>query len=322
MKKALTAKSPIGMFAFAENGELIYYKLWDAKNALEKFLSKNLDEDFVSGLSGYDIDESSTAYRFLRNNFREYAKSLASMSDIELNEFLSSFSIALSKRGLVGAISRDRLIVQSVRSLDDLTKAINVFLERLYEWFSLHYPEMKNVNVKDLVFKHGRRENMPGFKGSVGVDFTEEDEKSVVEFAKTIGELENQKKILERYISSVMKQVAPNFSALVDPLLAARLVAAAGSLEKLARMPASTIQLLGSEKALFRHLHGKGRSPKYGIIYNSPLIQNASSEQKGKVARILSSKLMMAARIDFYSGRDETEKLRKELSNEIKRLSR
>lgn len=319
--KALMARSPIGLFAFSETGELLYYKLWNPKQALDRFLSKEIDRDFAANLSGYMIEESPKAYALLRKSFREYAKSLGfSKDDQDLNEFLSSFSIGLSKRSLIGTIGRDRLIVQSVRSLDDLTKAVNVFLERLYEWFSLHYPEMKNVNVKDLVMKHGRRENFPGFKSSTGVDLNEEDEKAVIEFAKAIDNLEKEKKALEKYVSSAMRETAPNFAALVDPLLAARLVASAGSLEKLARMPASTIQLLGAEKALFRHLHQKGKSPKYGIIYNSPLIQNAPGEQKGKIARILSSKLMLAARIDYYSGRDESEKMRRELDEEIKRV--
>ena len=282
-----------------------------------------MDQEFVSGLSGYRIEESERAYYMLRKNFREYAKSLGfASSDSELNGFLSSFSIALSKRSLQGTIGRDRLIVQSVRSLDDLTRSVNVFIEHLYEWFSLHYPEMKNVSVKDVVIKHGRRDNMPGFKGSTGVDLTDEDEKALKEFAQTIDVLEKEKKILERYVTLAMKDVAPNFSALVDPLLGARLIATAGSLEKLARMPASTVQLLGAEKALFRHLHQKGKSPKYGIIYNSTLIQNAPNEQKGKIARILSSKLMLAARIDYYSGRDDSEKMKKDLEAEIKKIGK
>lgn len=318
--RALIARSPIGLFAFAENGELIYYKLWDKGVALDKFMAKELDADFISNLSGYDIAESDSAYQLLRKNFREYAKSLGFASnDAELNEFLSSFSIALSKRSLAGAIGRDRLVVQSVRSLDDLTRAVNVFLERLYEWYSLHYPEMKNINVKETVIKYGRRENIPAFKNSTGIDLDEEDEKAVVEFAKIIDDLEREKKTLEKYITLAMKETAPNFSSLIDPLLAARLMAVAGSLEKLARMPASTIQLLGAERALFRHLHKKGKSPKYGIIYNSPLIQNAPNENKGKVARILSSKLMLAARIDYYSGRDDSERLKTELYEEIKK---
>lgn len=314
--KALVAKSPLGMFAFSENGELLYYKLWDRKNSLEKFLSKEADKDFVAGLAGYTLAESDQAYRLLRKHFRDYAKNLCGMTDQELNNFLSEFSASVSKRRLQGVIGRDRLIGQAVRSLDDIARTANVFVERLYEWYSLHYPEIKNVNIADVVCKYGSRENIPGFKQSIGVTLSEEDEAALKNFAMIIRQLDEEKKKLEKYIESSMKEIAYNLSSLVDPVLAARLLSAAGSLERLARMPASTIQLLGAEKALFRHLHNKGRSPKYGIIYNAGIIQNASNEQKGKIARILSAKLMMAARIDYFSGRKE-DKLKKELQEEV-----
>ena len=320
MKSALLAKSPIGIFAFSESGELLYYNLWDKKTAIDKFVAKEVDKDFLANLSGYTITENNDAYRFLRKNFRDYAKGLCNMTDEDLNQFLSAFSIALSKRNLQGTIGRDRLVVQAVRSLDDLARSVNVFSERLYEWYSLHYPEIKNVNIENTITKYGRRENIPGFQSSTGVDLTEDDEKSLKEFAQTIDFLEKQKKGMEKYLSSAMRDVAPNVSALVDQLLAARLVAIAGSLERLARMPASTIQLLGAEKALFRHMNKRGNSPKYGILYNCSIIQKAPNEHKGKIARILSSKLMLAARIDFYSGRDDAENLKREMMEEIKKV--
>lgn len=319
MKKALIARSPLGVFAFAD-GKLLYYKIWDRKRAVDLFLSKEIDQDVKTNLNGFQLEESPEAYRLLRNDFRDFARNLCGLSDEQTNAFLSDFSVALSTKRLQGAIGRDKLVVQSVRSLDDLNRAINVFSERLYEWFSLHYPEMKNANVVELVSKHGRRENISGFQKSVGVDLTDEDEKALREFAYTIQNLNREKTELEKYISAAMADVAGNFSSLIDPLLAARLMALAGSLEKLARMPASTIQLLGAEKALFRHLHEKGKSPKYGILYNSEMIQRAPAAAKGKVARALSSKLMLAARIDYYSGRDDREKLKRELEEEIRKV--
>ena len=117
-----------------------------------------------------------------------------------------------------------------------------------------------------------------------------------------------------------MREVAPNVSSLLDPLLAARLLALAGSLEKMSKMTASSIQLAGAEKALFRHLRSQGKAPKFGIIFLSDWIQSAPDHLRGKVARSLAAKLMMAARIDYYSGRNETEKLRKDLEQEIETL--
>ena len=319
MKRALISRSPLGVFAFSEAGELLYYKIWDQKRAVDLFLAKELDKGFTDSLSGYQIEESPAASGFLRKHVREYSKTLANFDDESFNSMLSAFALSLSTRRLQGAIGRDRLIVQAVRSLDDLNRAINVFTERLYEWYSLHYPEMKNANIIETVAR-GRRDNIPGFRSSTGVDLSEEDETALRQFAFTIQNLNREKKDLENYLSVAMKETARNFASLIDPLLAARLLAYAGSLEKLARMPASTIQLLGAEKAMFRHLHEKGRSPKYGMIYNSELIQKASAESRGKVARLLASRLMLAARIDYYSGRDDSVKMLREMKEEIGRL--
>jgi len=320
MKKALVARSPIGIFAFDERGELLYYEISDKKHSVDVFLSKELGKDFARNLSGYEIVESSEASAMLRKHVREYAKTLANFDDETLNTLMAEFSVALSTRRLQGAIGRDRLIVQAMRSLDDLNRSINVFTERLYEWYSLHYPEMKNVNIVEVIAKYGHRDNVPNFKSSTGVDLSDEDETALRQFAYNIQNMQREKKDLEGYVEVTMKEIAHNFASLIDPLLAARLLAYAGSLEKLARMPASTIQLLGAEKAMFRHLHEKGRSPKYGMIYNSELIQKAPAESRGKIARILSAKLMLAARIDYYSGRDDSEKMLREMKEEMGRL--
>jgi nucleolar protein 56 len=105
-------------------------------------------------------------------------------------------------------------------------------------------------------------------------------------------------------------------------MLAAKLISAAGGLEKLAKMASSTIQLLGAEKALFRHLRGKGRPPKYGLLYVHPLIQQASPKLRGRVARTLASKLAIAVRIDHYTKEDRSKKLKRELEEKIKGILR
>src|SRR4030065_417735 len=112
----------------------------------------------------------------------------------------------------------------------------------------------------------------------------------------------------------------PNFSAVAGPLLGARLLSVAGSLDRLAMMPSSTIQLLGAEKALFRHLKGEGKAPKYGILFGHPLIQQATKETKGKVARLVAAKLSIAARLDRFAGKDEGESLRKQLEESMRKI--
>jgi len=128
-----------------------------------------------------------------------------------------------------------------------------------------------------------------------------------------------QRKNIENYVKNSMREIAPNLSSLIDEFLAARLLASAGSLEKLAKMSASTIQLIGAEKALFRHLRNQGRAPKYGLLFLSSQVQNAPDDKRGKIARVLASKIMQAVRIDFYSGRFE-DQLRREMDEEIRRV--
>jgi len=315
---AYFARSPVGIFVFSVSGELLYFRLFSRKvdEAVEDFTKIKIKD--VLEIRKYEVLEDEKSYKLLRKRFREYAKSLGfAENDEYLNRFLSDFGSLLSKKNMTGKTGRDKLLVQSINALDDISKAVNLFEMRIYEWYTLHYPELKNTkDFVDKIISYGKRDNFPDFQASVGVELNEKDEEVLVEFAVMIQNLNEQKDRLEKYVRSITREISPNLSSLVDEILAARLIALAGSLEKLARMAASTIQLLGAEKALFRHLRKKGKSPKYGIIYTSPLIQNASKDNKGKVARILSSKLMLAARIDYYSGRQEP-KLKEELKQEI-----
>ena len=320
----MVTKSPIGWFAFSEEGELIFYKLFEPNRALEQF-EGDIPQDFKDGLQGCIVKEDVRAERMLRAKLRKFAKELGfAGSDAELNRFLVRFATARSKKSLIGIIGRDKLIIQATAALDDVSRTANGFLMRLAEWFGLHYPELKLSHEKlvDAVQQYGRRENFPGFKESAGVAMAEHDAATLREFATAAAHMLAQKKHLERYVREAMREIAPNFSSLIDELLAARLLAHAGSLERLAKMSASSIQLAGAEKALFRHLRQKGKAPKFGLIFVSDWIQSAPEAQRGKVARVLAAKLMMAARIDCYSGRNEAMRLRKELEEEIATLQR
>ncbi len=317
--KALVAKTVIGYFAFSENGELLYYKLFKPEpEEVEKQLEKEFPDDFLSELKSYEVVEGK-ADKIMRVHVREYALSLGFVkSEEEFNSFLAELALLVSKKRMKSAIGRDRLIIQASCALDDMNKIVNLLFERIEELYSLHYPELRFTQKNlDDVLKHGKRDNFPGFKESVGIELTERDEAMLLDYAKMVKMVSDEKDKLEKYIKISMKEIAPNISSIIDAMLAARLLSLAGSLEKLSRMTASTIQLLGAEKALFRHLRKKGKSPKYGILYNDSRIQNAEEGKRGKIARLVSSKIMLAARLDFYSGRFE-EKLKKELEEEIK----
>lgn len=125
---------------------------------------------------------------------------------------------------------------------------------------------------------------------------------------------------LETYLEKTMEEVAPNTKALVGPLVGARLIAFAGGLTNLARKPASTIQVLGAEKALFRSLKTGARPPKHGLIFQDTLLHDAKRWQRGKIARALAGKLAIAARADAFGGRHISDELKTHLEKRIKEI--
>ncbi|MEM2666898.1 MAG: C/D box methylation guide ribonucleoprotein complex aNOP56 subunit, partial [Candidatus Bathyarchaeia archaeon] len=125
---------------------------------------------------------------------------------------------------------------------------------------------------------------------------------------------------MEKYIDNVMEEVAPNIKALTGALLGARLIALAGGLTNLAKMPASTLQVLGAEKALFRSLKTGTKPPKHGIIFQHPYLHEAKKWQRGKIARALAGKLAIAARTDVFGGRYIGDELKADLEKRVEEI--
>ncbi|MDT7888749.1 MAG: C/D box methylation guide ribonucleoprotein complex aNOP56 subunit [Desulfurococcales archaeon] len=266
----------------------------------------------------------------------------------EARKYIRDVSLELSRRGLRRvATKRDLLAIQSIRAVDDIDKTINLFAARLREWYSIHFPELDQVvgdhilyakivnNIGDRSLmdeaslkKIGVSESLARriasiSKKSIGADLSEFDLKPIQTLAKIMIELSELRSYLTDYNTLVMKEVAPNVTELVGPLLGARLLSLAGSLEELAKMPASTIQVLGAEKALFRALRTGGKPPKHGVIFQYPEIHRSPRWQRGKIARALATKLAIAARVDFFTGRfigDRLKKLLMDRIDEIKKL--
>ena len=219
--------------------------------------------------------------------------------------------------------------MQTVRAIEEIDKMINVFVERLREWYGLHFPELErgienHKKFAEIVSKYGRRENMREWeklaKDSIGVEISKEDEEILKKYASHILGLFSLRESLEKYLEKLLKDVAPNLQAVAGTTLAARLINKAGGLEKLAKMASSTIQLIGAEKALFRYLRGKGKSPKHGIIFTHPYVMKAPRKLRGKIARALASKLSMAAKMDFYTKEFRGDVLKKELEKKVREI--
>jgi len=197
--------------------------------------------------------------------------------------------------------SKDKVIIQAVQALEQTDQSLNFFFERLREWYGLYFPELcdrieNHAEFAELVKNEERKEK------SMGADLEDTDIEMMKSFADKTLEIYNFREELVRYIKENTEKLTPNLSNLINPLLVAKLISLAGSLKNLAMLPASTIQVLGAEPALFRHLRKGAKPPKHGIIFQDPRIHNAPKWQRGKIARSLASKIAIAAKLDFYSG--------------------
>jgi nucleolar protein 56 len=243
----------------------------------------------------------------------------------ELSLWNRNVSMALAKLRIKGASEkRDLIIAQAIQTLDDLDRTVNLFMGRLREWYGVHFPELdrlieKHETYARLVMNLGYRDNfslealekeaLPKEKventakvaeASMGADMAEKDLAEIQALSKSVLELYELRKNMENYVDKTMEEVAPNTRAVAGALLGARLIAVAGSLQNLAMKPASTIQVLGAEKALFRSLKTGARPPKHGLIFQHPLLHDAKRWQRGKIARVLAGKLAIAARADAF----------------------
>ncbi|NJE54056.1 C/D box methylation guide ribonucleoprotein complex aNOP56 subunit [Thermococcus sp. 21S9] len=240
--------------------------------------------------------------------------------------------------------ARDKMIIQAIEALDDIDKVINLLVSRLREWYGLHFPELDEILPKHpqyvaFVKEIGPRENVSrekleklGFsegkvekilkaaEKSMGAPLGKFDSEIIRKLASEISDLYKLREQIEDYLETAVGEVAPNLKALVGAKLAARLMSLAGGLKELAMMPASTIQVLGAEKALFRHLRTGAKPPKHGVIFQYPAINRSPWWQRGKIARALAGKLAIAARVDYFSGEYIGEELKKELEQRIKEI--
>ena len=235
---------------------------------------------------------------------------------------LHAAMLSLARRQMRKAVGPDDHLHQAVGALDDLQETENLLLERLREWYGLHFPELaKTVDDRefvDLIAAHGSRESMPlDAKESVGAPLGDPERRSVTEMASLLRDVGDRRRGIEAYIEKTASGLAPNVSALAGPVLAARLVSLAGGVEPLARLPASTVQLLGAEKALFRHLRDHSRPPKHGVLFQHPLVHRAPPWQRGAITRAFAGKIAIAARADAYTRRDLAASLRADLERSL-----
>lgn len=260
-----------------------------------------------------------------------YDSSRISASDFGFTpEMMHDVMIRLGKLRTSEPVPRDRSLVQAIREYDDLIEVANLLSERLHEWYGMYFPELSDL-AKDeryarLIATIGERdgilEELDVEIESIGADLDPADLDAVMALAGNLCDIYGSMEASEAYITDTVRSIAPNMCALLDGPLSARLISLAGGLERLASLPSSTLQLLGAEKAMFRHIRSGKAPPKHGVIYQYPDLRKAPYWQRGNIARALAGKALIAAKVDTYGGEFCGDRLSEELAARIADIKR
>jgi len=236
-------------------------------------------------------------------------------------EFMKKYyfqNIAETKRKIRESVSNDNLIIQCISNIDDLDKAANLLSKRLRDWYSLQNPELcRNMQSHEKLAAIISQKTDRKEKDSMGSDLKPEDAAQARKLANEITSLYDLRKSHEHYLEGLMKRTAPNMTAVAGYMVGAKLIAHAGTLKRLSIMTSSTVQILGAEKALFRHMKTGARAPKHGLILQHQLLQKAKSKDRGRVARLLADKISMASKIDYFKGKFIGDRLHREILKKV-----
>lgn len=336
------------------------------KKVLKKYVDKDVNDQLLvaDAKLGSAIKEKLNLQCVSNTAVQELMRCIRSQLD-SLLDGLPKKEMTAMALGLAHSLSRyklkfspdkiDTMIIQAVCLLDDLDKELNNYIMRCREWYGWHFPELGKILTDNVVFVKtvkiiGTRDNTANSdlsdilpeeieekvkeaaEISMGTEISEDDILNIQHLCDQVIEISNYRTQLYEYLKSRMMAMAPNLTILVGELVGARLISHAGSLINLAKHPASTVQILGAEKALFRALKTKKDTPKYGLIYHSQIIGQTSTKNKGKMSRMLAAKASLATRVDalgedgsFELGAEHKAKVEARLrlleENNIRRIS-
>ena len=320
-----------GFYAFNNENELIGKKLFqedeivarlididDKKIVAEEMeiieeVSKDYDKIIIESnkrLSDYSnekitIQTPNQAGEYLRNNFEKF-----NMNDEEISEIYQRLAIYKIKKE---SASEDKHLIQAINSIDEIDETISKLIERIREWYALYFPEMDVIKNNETYIKlisqnkskekimEAKPDAFPNNVMDLEDDINPQDLEIMNKYANSIFELQKTRKEIEDYIDIKMDTIAPNLKLIVGSSLGAKLISHAGGLKRLATYPSSTVQIMGAEKALFRHLKSGDRPPKYGLIYQHPQVRGAKWWNRGKIARMLAGKISLAVRRDVFT---------------------
>ncbi len=241
-------------------------------------------------------------------------------------EILREALLIRGKMEVKASVEADKHLAKAVDAIGDLNETINILSERLRDWYSLHYPEIfRGDDPVELIREYGDRDSIQRVTGnsteSLGSDIGDTEKILLTSLAGEICTMREYRERLHSYVEDTMGEIAPNLMALTGPRLGGELIAHAGSLKRLAMMPSSTIQVLGAEKSLFRHLEKGTPPPKHGYILQHPVVHRARPGDRGKVARAFANKIAIAARMDHFGDEDRGDELKSSLERRVKEIS-
>eukprot|EP00933_Yihiella_yeosuensis_P005246 TRINITY_DN109725_c0_g1_i1.p1 TRINITY_DN109725_c0_g1~~TRINITY_DN109725_c0_g1_i1.p1 ORF type:complete len:488 (+),score=183.99 TRINITY_DN109725_c0_g1_i1:143-1606(+) len=299
----------------------------------------------------FSITHGQSVRELLRGCRAHFSRLVKDLNELDMDKARLGLGHAFSRcRMQLDPNRQDKPILNTIALLDGLDKNINTFAMRVREWYAWHFPELTKIVTDNIAYAKVARvirvrdsfdgelealneacgseevaqEIIKAMKLSMGQDIVEMDMKNIDHFASQVIKLAEMRKSLHDYLKTKMDLVAPNLAALIGEIIGARLIAHAGSLTNLAKYPASTVQILGAEKALFRALKTKGNTPKYGLIFHSTFIGRAQQKNKGRISRYLANKCSMASRIDCFSDEATTifgDKLKDQVEERLAFLS-
>jgi nucleolar protein 58 len=271
------------------------------------------------GIQVVSDSASNEVFRGIRSQLNNL---ITGLEQGDLNAMVLGLSHSLSRYKLKFSPDKvDTMIIQAIALLDDLDKELNTYAMRVKEWYGWHFPEVVKIIVDNIAFAKtiktmGFRTNasttdlseiLPveleeavkeAAEVSMGTEISSEDIENITFLCDQIISISEYRTDLFSYLKNRMAAIAPNLTTIVGELVGARLISHAGSLMNLSKQPASTIQILGAEKALFRALKSKHDTPKYGLIYHASLVGQAGPKIKGKIARTVATKCALAIRCD------------------------
>ncbi|MDY6777231.1 MAG: NOP5/NOP56 family protein [Candidatus Nanohaloarchaea archaeon] len=314
------AKNVLGVFILVQEDTLIDWTAFpDDPEAIATRMNTTCDEEQEL------TDKYEAPEKIQYNAFQLGSEAGIIDTREELHQRQVKVAQAYTRERIAESQNRDQLLVQATRAIDDLDEIKNELIERLRAWYSIHLPELDreiddHQDFADMVADTSNRSDLMdqiGIDSTTGMDIDDTDRDAIQQFATLTQQSQDARDEIETYVSNLAEKIAPNVSAVLGKMLAARMIALAGSLEDLAKMPSSTIQVLGAEKALFRHMSGEGSAPKHGILFMHPHVRNLPDSKRGKMARFIANKTSIAARLDHFNGDFKGDKLRQEIDDKF-----